>query len=314
MIDLRELTPNNVRKFLRYSFDAASFTPRLDHPPISEAAQRAAARIRGAGCPPAILLHGVMPRSGTVYVAELLRLHPDVYAFPNHIWEFPFLQHAAELAQLQRHFLQAYEQNAGKIGELDFLPLFGAAMIAYLRESTPEGKRLLLKVPSVQHLTYFFHVFPDETLLLLTRDGRDVVQSTLRTWPVLRFPMVCMRWRCAATMALAFDRAFGHRREGYTRARFEDAVRDPPSFARGMCRRLGLDEDRFPYDQLALLPVRGSSALRSRQGVSWDAQPRPSGFKPTERWQEWSPLHKWMFKRIAGRQLLELGYCEDLNW
>jgi protein-tyrosine sulfotransferase len=311
---LRDITPNNVRKFMRYSFDARSFTPSFDHARISERAVNAAARIRGADRPPAILLHGIMPRSGTVYVGEVLRLHPDVYAFPNHIWEFPFLQHAGEVARLQRHFLQAYEQNADKMGELDFLPLFGAALIAYMHESTPDGKRLLLKIPSVQYLTHFFEVFPHEDLLLLTRDGRDVVQSTIRTWPVLRFPMICVRWRRAAEMALAFDHAFADRPHGYARARFENAVENPEAFVRSICSKFGLDEDRFPYDKLTSVPVHGSSAIHAGAGVTWDAQPKPRGFRPLGRWQDWSAFDRWVFKRIAGRQLVELGYCQDLKW
>jgi protein-tyrosine sulfotransferase len=311
---LRDITPNNVRKFMRYSFDAASFTPSFDHPAISARALRAAACIRGADRGPAILLHGIMPRSGTVYVGELLRLHPDIYAFPNHIWEFPFLQHAGEVARLQQHFLQAYEQNADKIGELDFLPLFGAALIAYMHASTPPGKRLLLKIPSVQYLTHFFDMFPHENLLLLTRDGRDVAQSTRRTWPVLRFPMICVRWRRAADMALAFDRAFCGRTRAYARARFEDAVDDPAAFVAGICERFGLDAARFPYDRLTDIPVHGSSALATRDGVTWDAQPKPRGFSPQGRWQDWPAVDRWLFKRIAGKQLIALGYCKDLNW
>jgi hypothetical protein len=131
---------------------------------------------------------------------------------------------------------------------------------------------------------------------------------------VLRFPMICVRWRRAADMALAFDRAFCGRVEGYARARFEDAVDDPAGFARSVCAQFGLDQERFPYHLLAGVPVHGSSAIPAKGGVTWDAQPKPRDFRPLGRWQEWSPLDRWLFKRIAGRQLLALGYCKDLNW
>ena len=314
MTSFRDITAVNVGKFLRYSFEAGSFTPSIGHPRISERALQSAAAIRGESRPPAILLHGLMPRSGTVYAGELLRLHPDIHAFPEQIWEFPFLQHAGEIARVQQRFFQAYEQNTDRIGALDFLPLFGAALIAHLHESTPPGKRLLLKVPSVQYLTHFFEVFPHERLLLLCRDGRDVVQSTRRTWPVLRFPMICLRWRRAAQMTLAFDRAFSEQRERYVLARFEDAVGDPEAFIRRVCRRFGLDEERYPYERLSAVPVHGSSAMPVRRSVTWDAQAKPAGFKPVGRWQEWSALDRWLFKRIAGKQLLELGYCSDFRW
>ena len=105
------------------------------------------------------MIHGIMPRSGTVYAGQLLRLHPDLHAYPFQIWELPYLQHSGAVGELQDEFLWSYEQNVGKIGDQDFLPLFGSALVAYLYAGVPADKRLLMKVPNVEYLHQFYRVF-----------------------------------------------------------------------------------------------------------------------------------------------------------
>ena len=39
----------------------------------------------------------------------------------------------------------------------------------------------------MRSIQQFYDVFPHEQLLVLVRDGRDLLQSTLKTWPQLRF-------------------------------------------------------------------------------------------------------------------------------
>jgi protein-tyrosine sulfotransferase len=310
---LSEATRRDIAKFLRYGLERRSFSPSSSTAQISRQAFDAARAIRGGDRRPAIVIHGLLPRCGTVYVGELLRLHPELHAYPNEIWEFPFLLHTPRVLRLEEEFLWTYEQNREKIGEQDFLPLFGSALIGYLYQGVPPGRRMLLKVPSVQHLDYFYQAFPHEQLLVLVRDGRDVVQSTLKTWPQLRFWMVCLRWRRAARMALACDERF-RGREGYWLGRFEDAVQEPEAFVREVCQRFRLDETRFPYERIASIPVHGSSTTQVGGKVTWSPVARGGGFRPVGRWMTWSRYHKWLFKCIAGRELVQLGYCEDLSW
>ena len=146
---------DNVKKYWKYVFDTRGFTPTFDPGSISDRAFESARQIRGNSRPPAIILHGIMPRAGTVYVGELLRLHPRIEAFPYRLWEIPFLQLTDEMVDLQRSFFLGYRHNIGKLGANDFLPLFGAALIAHLYSGIGDDRRLLIKVPSVQYLDWF---------------------------------------------------------------------------------------------------------------------------------------------------------------
>ena len=184
---------NNLRKYYRYVFKNDGFAPRTYRGEISSHAFQVAKTIRGENRPPTIIVHGIMKRSGTVYTGELLGLHPAVHPHPNLIWETPFLALTGDVRKLQQDFFLSYQQNIGKIGENDFLPLFGASFLAYLSALVPNDQRMLLKVPGVEYLDYFYDVFPNEHLLLLLRDGCDLVASTIKTWPQLCFAGVCRR-------------------------------------------------------------------------------------------------------------------------
>lgn len=292
------------------------FTLDSPDPEISGQALAAARSIRGPGRPPAIIIHGVMPRSGTVYTGEVLRLHPHLHAYPNELWEMPFLELTGDVQRTQRHFFAAYKKNRGKIGGDDFLPLFGASLIAYLYSHVPEGRQLLLKVPDVQYLNHFFAVFPCENLLLLMRDGRDVVGSTIRSWPGRKFAEVCTLWDKSARMVLHFQRHCSGDPDRVLSVKYEDVMRDPESFVTSACETFGLDRAAYPDGKIKELPVRGSSMV-SAQGsarVSWNPVAKPRDFNPVGHWMDWTPSQKRTFKKIAGQALIDTGYCTDLDW
>lgn len=300
----------NIRKYASYVFDNDAFDYGRQMGEVSKKSLLTAQQIRGHDRPPAIMIHGIMKRSGTVYTGELLGLHPELFQHPNQIWEVPFLPLTGSILDLQNEFFLAYENNQGRVGENDFLPLFGASFIAYLYSMVPEDKRLLAKMPGVQYLDYFHTVFPNENLLLLVRDGRDVVTSTIKTWPQLRFADVCRRWHRSAKMTLNFEKHHARTR-GYWLGRFEDAVTEPAAFVRKACVQFCIDEMDYPFDKIDSLPLLGSSTAKEKSR-SWIK--KPNGFNPIGRWHAWSSWKRRTFKRIAGQSLIDLGYCSDLDW
>lgn len=279
---------------------------------ISADALETARVIRGEQRQPVIMVHGVTQRSGTVYVGELLRLHPDLYAFPREIWEFPFLNVAEDIRRVQSRFLSLYPPNEAAMGKDDFLPVFGASFIAYLHAVAPQSQRVLLKMPDVSQLSYFPYVFPFELPLLLLRDGRDVVQSAVHTWPQVRFADACEYWNANARIMLTLERRYADR--GWRIFRFEDAAVQPNEFVRDACQYSQLDPARYPFDRIAEVSVRGSSVAPRDRRVTWDPIGKPAGFNPVGRWQNWTASQRRTFKRIAGQTLIEAGYTDDDNW
>lgn len=290
-----------------------ALNPDLTIPdPLKEAIE-AAKTIRGVERGPALMIYGVSGRSGTVYTGELLGLHPDLFAYPNDMWETPFLELTGDILNLNKKFLRAYRKNAARFGTSDFLPLFGASFLAYLHQFAPSDKRLLVKRPKMDYLPNFFKMFPREHLLLLIRDGRDVVDSAVRSWTKTTFPKACARWNDGAKMMLAFWRA--HRgQHGVYYSKYEDIFQDPAKFVKDACRCFNLDATRYPFEKINSIPVKGSSFHKKDGRVSWEATDKGNNFKPIGRWEAWPAREKETFKRIAGQSLMEAGYCSDLDW
>ncbi len=283
---------------------------------VSENARNVAKNIRGVDRQPALMIYGVTPRCGTNYVGPLIALHPDLSAWPNQIFEIPYLRLTNHMLAFEKEYFNDYKLNKERMGQNDFLPLFGASFIGYLHSfiSDPE-KKMLLKEPDMRFLAYFPIVFPNEQMLLVLRDGRDVVYSTIKSWPSWSFADACRRWEKSARLMLQFYSQYKHNSQ-YWMVKYEDVLSSPESFIREACEKYSLDGSKFPYDKIDELKIVGSSTEGRKDGsVDWGNHvERPSNFKPVGRWKEWSPSKKATFKRIAGQTLLDAGYCKDLSW
>lgn len=75
-----------------------------------------------------------------------------------------------------------------------------------------------------------------------------------------------------------------------------------------------MDIDKFPVDKVEKLPVRGSSAHKVNGKVIWDAVEKSKKFKSSGHWEKWTGRQKATFKKIAGKTLIQCGYCDDLDW
>lgn len=281
---------------------------------ISSHVLEVAVAMRGENRPPAIFLHGVLPRSGTVYLGEVIRLHPDIFAYPNKMWEMPFMAHAGDLIKYQKKFFQTYQKNRERMDQNDLLCLFGASIMNYLHSFVPQEKILLVKVPWMQFLNYFFTFFPNECLLPIIRDGRDTVHSTLKTWPNRNFEKVCREWEDSAEIYLALQERFSAADYKVCFVRFEDLLYDPAVVVCKVLEAFGLDWEKFPVEKIDTLPVRGSSSIKSEGKVSWSPVEKKKEHRPVGKWQGWSNKERKIFKAICGKTLIKLGYAEDLNW
>jgi hypothetical protein len=280
----------------------------------SEAVQETVREIRGDR-PPAILLHGALQRTGTNYVAALLALHPDIASLEGVVYEFAFLTLVGDIMAMQKKFEARAAGASGTRSPSDFAALFGTGMLTHLCNMWSKGNRVLLKVPGVGFLNYFPVAFAHEHLLLLNRDGRDVVESIQRSWPAWRFEDACRDWDRSAKLMLAFQQRMAGSFT-FDMIRYEDAVREPEMMIRRLCQKFDLDESRYPFEQIESVPLLGSSALRrwGQDEWQWKRVQRPKDFDPFGRWKKWGPEEKNTFKRIAGQSLIDSGYADDKSW
>ena len=291
------------------------FRNSSDMPLISDAARITSQSIRGDHQRPAILIHGVMPRCGSNYIAKLIADHPHVCPLPNGINEFPLLRHVDDLLRMQNRFFSTYPHNKTVMGQVDFLPLLGSSLMRYFQEFVPTDKTALLKSPHVDNLEFFFSLFPAEYLVIVLRDGRDVVQSTIKTWPEKKsFSDLCKAWDFSAKKILSFEECSVISNNQYIAVKYEDVFNDPSNFINKVCEKFNLDESVYPFEKILETPVIGSSEVKVDGKVSWKGIEKPKDFNPVGRWTSWSLKQRKCFEKYAGETLRKTGYCEDETW
>ena len=256
-----------------------------------------------------IFIHGILGRSGTNFLWNLLLLHPDCSRAREPVNEDLFLEQSDHLVRFVESVRASWDPIWGTFAQ--DLPErlcegLGEGLVAFLW-SDREG-RLVSKSPTVTHLDRFFTFFPWARLLVLVRDGRSVVQSAMDTfgWD---FDRACRAWADGARAIHRFQQSSSDRSDRWRMVRYEDLIDNMEGELRGIFEFLRLDATRYDFAAARNLPVRGSSAFGRRgDAVHWDAVPKDQSFAPKERWRSWSPARLERFHWLAGTQLAQFGY------
>jgi len=275
--------------------------------------------IRGENYKPSIFIHGVLPRSGTNYLADLFKFHQRIHAHPRDLWEFPLLSVTDRVTQLQNDFTRVYRHNAEVLYPFEFSAYLDSAYMKCLQSKVGSNKTMVFKFPFVHHANIFRILFPEDYQILLLRDGRDVVSSSMKTFSkgIIKrnFSDYCAEWSRATETILNYDVDGPNQHSRTIVVRFEDFIKNPCERIRELLDRVGLDCSMYNFSGLANMPVRGSSELATRsEGVHWQPYKSQNEFNPIGRWSGWPERRKRKFKRIAGEMLINAGYETSDIW
>jgi protein-tyrosine sulfotransferase len=264
-------------------------------------------------------VHGVLPRSGTNYLADLLERHQDVHAHPHRFWEFPLLSVTDRVEELQADFARVYRRNAEVLKPFEFAACLASGLMRHLQELVGPDKTMLFKFPYVHYVSLFRLLFPQDYLILLLRDGRDVVSSSMKTFQkgffISRFSNYCVEWDCAARTILKYDGGGPKKHPRTLVVKYEDLFSSPGESIRAILRRVGLESARYDFADIGNMPVRGSSDLAEHAGgIHWKPQSRQEKFNPVGRWKDWPERRKRRFKAKAGDTLIAAGYAVSNEW
>ena len=257
-----------------------------------------------------IFIHGILARSGTNFLWNLLLLHPDCARAREPINEDMFLEHSDHLIAFVENVRASWDPIWGTFGpdlSQRLCEGLGEGLFSFLW--TDRDRRLVSKSPTVTHLERFFWFYPRARLLILVRDGRSVVQSAIDTfgWD---FDRACRAWAEGANAIGRFQRSPSDRSDRWRIVRYEDLIDNMEAELRGIFEFLQLDAARYDFEAARHLPVRGSSAFGRRgEMVHWDAVPKDKSFAPRERWRSWSAAQLERFQWLAGDQLVQFGYA-----
>jgi protein-tyrosine sulfotransferase len=275
-----------------------------------------------------IFIMGIMPRSGTHFLANLLCQHPgctkSVIAEDALTENADFLaRYAASLQQQWRGQTDSTYPGASEIllknlgdGLINFLIEFKKKAFAEkakefnftLPAQQQSTKRLVTKTPSVANLDKFFKLFPNEKLLVIVRDGRAVVESCAVSFGFDR-EETTRDWKKAAARILRFQKDEQLSSGKYLIVKCEDLHAQTESEMRKILQFLELDCESYPFEKSLDLPVVGSSEFkRGRGGVHWLPVRKTGNFNPLARAASWERAEHERFNWLAKNELIELGY------
>ncbi len=261
-----------------------------------------------------VFIHGLWKRCGTNFLADLLRKHAS-FEIAAPLWEDALLRRVDLLTQFADEQIRVWQWWLSEAHEdeettrADLLNHLGEGLISFMKSRITPGKRLLCKTPSTSNLRHFFSLFPQATLLILVRDGRDVVESARRSWPKNSLSYYARQWSNGARQALDFVHGPGQQHPDQWRLlKYEELVQGGNAVI-NLARFLDLNDGTVDWATCEVTTVRGSSTLRGEQhDLTWKPIQKPSDFDSIGRWKSWTRREHWRFNRVAGRELRELGY------
>ncbi len=243
-------------------------------------------------------------RSGTNYLFRLIVHHPYIAGPEAPFWEDFLLHEAHHLStyagNVFGHWSEVADETVPPSTRTDLERALGDALCRLLTRRV-EVPHAITKTPSVENIDLIDRFFPDERLILLIRDGRDVVASGMGSFD-WTLEQGAAYWAAAMDRLLAFCARTPKARRLILR--FEDLITDPKAVLDRVFDHVGADPADFDWTADGLDQVVGSSTLRRSEGdLHWTPIERPKDFNPLGRWQRWNEEEKRVFERLAGRQL-----------
>jgi len=260
-------------------------------------------------------LLGVMPRSGTNYLANLINCHNNV-AMPGPIWEDFFISNSNKLSSFISSSFRSWNPSWDKerkiINKRLFLSCLGSGLLEYLntqRANQDDDKLLLTKTPTVRNLKNYFDVFPNNKLIILVRDGRSLIASGEKSF-AWDFEKACKDWARGINTINQFMRDNAKLSNQILLVKYEDIYTDTHKEISRILNFLELEHSEYNWEEANEMGVSGSSeAVDSDGHVSWTSKViKSESFNPLERFNNWPQAKKNRFSWLAGNAARSLDY------
>jgi hypothetical protein len=227
------------------------------------------------------------PRSGTTWLQHMLAAHPATGG-PRH--ETAMFSSVRGL--VDNRALHAW---IGRDELFGALRRFCEGLLARcMADQAPDATRLIEKTPHhALHLDLVTAMFPDASIVGIHRDGRDVVRSLLEIEFGTQSAAVAAEGWLQSTRAV---REFASQSTRTRDERYEELLAEPVGRVSDLMRWLDLRVDDSVF-----------SELRARAGTRV-SQHGTTGEVGSGKWRDIAPAHLRTIYRIAGDQLVALGY------
>src|SRR4051812_9395307 len=238
-------------------------------------------------------------RSGTNWLERILTAHPGVVAVPTETYLF---SHGIRpLADCFQHANPGMPSMGRTYLERDvFLDsmrdLIDKVLLGVIERSGGDPRYVVERTPwHASQLPLISEVYPDARVISIVRDGRSVARSLLAMpWGPSDMAEAAQEWATAVRDARDGGALFGDR---FREIVYERLLADPRAGTEALFAWLGL-----PLDEAAW------AAILAAAGASFNVDPGSPAIGADKWRDELSAADLRTFERVAGRELLELGY------
>lgn len=268
---------------------------------------------------------GILQRSGTNYLFKLLTQHPQCVG-PGPIWEDFFIQYSSILEEYARSVAKKWNPKwevFQKIGPTEtLLQNLGDGIRKYMllqlkqiphlefrqpHDSVVHKKILVTKTPSVINCSNFLNFFPNDYLIVITRDGRSVVESGVRSFN-WSYEKATRNWVKGAKQILELKDKYNNS-PNILFLKYEDIFKDEKGQLNKVFEFLNINSQSFDFETAGSMEVFGSSDTKIQQGkLHWTGTQKSKDFNPLTRYSSWSEMRHMRFNWLAGQYMKMLGY------
>ncbi len=259
-----------------------------------------------------IIILGILHRSGTNFLWDILQCHTDVIT--SKITEDSALEECQPLLTFTENISKLWSPNWDIDPEEErrrLLSHLGNGIISFLSDNDSSTKRLAIKTPSVRNMEYAFDLFPDGNVIIVIRDGRDLIESLMKSFN-RSFESSLQRWARNAKIILNHINANDKNKSQYLIVKFEDLHQETTKEISRILNFLSLNPDLLNLEKALNLPVRGSSSVvENNDKVHWSPVAKDQSFQPIGKWNKWSWYRKQRFYWVAGKLMVKFNYISD---
>ena len=285
-----------------------------------------------------IILLGQRERSGTNFIGSTVMQHPDVVTVPPNksLGEFNLFRKDDIVRVVFKKVAGASFGIKTMLEEEQlFLQHYGSMWIDLLDQkfNFPPNKTIFIKSPLIYNVDLWKKAFPESKIAILYRDGRDNVISCVRTtndirkWYTFRTKIKkkinFLSGRSFISNSRAWSRtgeavAAVNESEFLKKVKYEELVNSKEGISE-LLKFYDLSFDDTTLENCMSAPVVGSSSFRGQKKEknkkpNWTPDYDKSKYNFTNKWNKWGPVKKFVFKILAGKTLITLGYEDNGTW
>ncbi|MDA0973230.1 MAG: sulfotransferase [Bacteroidetes bacterium] len=229
-----------------------------------------------------ILIHGILPRSGTNYLNKLILKDSSCEQPRSRIRENWYLHYSGHLMSYFEELFKMWSKpdwSGEAFSKEEFQQALGDCILDFLSSQISSSqKRLVTKTPSVEQMINIDLLFPEVKNVIIVRNPLDVAASTFNSWRV-PVDVTISKWITGCEAIHSYEKKNGG--SGYYLLRYEDLIADLPQYFAPCIEFLGLNPEAFDWDSIEKMPVYGSSD----SGSKWEVNEKKEGFQAVGKWK-----------------------------